>query len=422
MEETRKRHLEDDIFLPTLKKRVVDIKVESVDSKSKTSEKPCVIEIGILPPASELEELSFSLKKGSDGVYKIRGSMGETLQYKQIEDRTDYMKYGIGIRKKGSTTIEIIPVEHFNLRHEISDAEVVHAEPGTYLEQRLDLNNSFGTSRHAINKVLRGRMEEVTGTHDIEREEVVPGEKEEKKDVLDPKDFPDIPPFDPVTTEASEIFALDTLMTPDEKTYYSNCARDVRNKLKAKDPVKINEVMNIIKTTKFGASFVPLLSQMEKVRLLTVVSLLELYRSLNVLFIKGAHIKSENIARKVASENWIDETVFVGLCDRFLDSINESESKKYIYSNLNKMLITNTAIVTALHICNFSISMGYVKTIGVDFLMVDIVTKRHLIRIGCIKESKANGGVRREECYTLKAPIKIVSEQKHKRASQKKVF
>ncbi|EDR21617.1 hypothetical protein EDI_340990 [Entamoeba dispar SAW760] len=422
MEETRKRHLEDDIFLPTLKKRVIDIKVESVDAKSKVSEKPCVIEIGILPPAPELEELEFSLKKGSDGVYKIRGSMGETLQYKQIEDRTDYMKYGIGIRKKGSTTIEIIPVEHFNLRHEIGDAEIVRSEPGTYLEQKLDLNNSFGTSRHAVNKVLRGRMEEVVGTHDIEREAIVPGEKGEKKDLLNPKDFPDIPPFDPATTEVSEIFSLDTLMTPDEKTYYSNCARDVRNKLKAKDPIKINEVMNILKTTKLGATFVPLLSQMEKVRLLTVVSLLELYRSLKVLFVKGTHIKSESNAKKVASENWIDETVFVGLCDRFLDSITDTEAKKYIYSNLNKMLITNTAIVIALHICNFSIPMVYVKTIGVDFLMVDTITKRHLIRIGCIKESKANGGSRKEECYTLKAPIKIVSEQKRKKASQKKVF
>lgn len=66
MEESRKHIAQDDLFIPELKKRVINYNVGTIDTLSEWKEKPCVIELGVLPDSDDLMESKFKLTKKND--------------------------------------------------------------------------------------------------------------------------------------------------------------------------------------------------------------------------------------------------------------------------------------------------------------------------------------------------------------------
>lgn len=327
------------------------------------------------------------------------------------------MKYAIGVRKVGSKDIDIIPVEHFSMQHQINVLQTdQNAEQGTYLQQKLALNTSFGTTRSRINNRLRNMMDLPVGTLDVERQQY---EKVQAITKLNPDDYPDIPPFDASATEKEDVYPIDKLLSADEKQYFQSCAREVRERLRQKDVVGTEEVMQIMKRTKLGAYYAGLIGSMEKVRFLNVVSLLEVYRMLQYLLSNSRMVRNPNRITTVASEQLIDESVMQTLCEKYLEKEGDEKNYSYSLTNLAKTRLINTAFVIVLHITQFNIPKSLVKFIGVDFQITDEMCVKHLKRIGCKPVNSLNETTQKKETsFTLQVPLQILSVES--RRSKKK--
>ncbi|KAL7720681.1 Uncharacterized protein QTN25_001908 [Entamoeba marina] len=415
--EDRKHHITvDEKYVPELKKRKINIDVLKVSKKMDDSKQPHLVEFGAMPPANDLLKASFKLDK-NDPKQIIKGSNGDAIEYHEIMDKPSHLKYAIGIRKIGSNSVTIVPTPFHLVQHQISSLKPDEVgQQGTYLEQKLALNTAFGTSRSRINNRLKNMMEKAVSTYDVEREQ-----KEAKpvETIFNPEDYPDMPWFNSSTTEKDQVYPLSSLINPDENRYYKQCARDIREKLKRKDIVENTETLNLLKCTKVGTYFVGSLTSFDKVRLLSVVSLLEYYRTLNVLYTCARTLRNPTKLTQVSNEQAIDENALYGACEKFYEKDGDKDYYTYNFTKLSKTKIINTAVVILLHINKFTIPIPLAKNFGVDFQIGDDVVTKHMLRLGCVTETIMNEVLQKKErSYVLKVPLKVVSIEK-KRAKKK---
>ncbi|KAL7720067.1 Uncharacterized protein QTN25_002595 [Entamoeba marina] len=386
--EDRKHHITvDEKYVPELKKRKINIDVLKVSKKMDDSKQPHLVEFGAMPPANDLLKASFKLDK-NDPKQIIKGSNGDAIEYHEIMDKPSHLKYAIGIRKIGSNSVTIVPTPFHLVQHQISSLKPDEvSQQGTYLEQKLALNTAFGTSRSRINNRLKNMMEKAVSTYDVEREQ-----KEAKpvETIFNPEDYPDMPWFNSSTTE----------------------------KIK-KDIVENTETLNLLKRTKVGTYFVGSLTSFDKVRLLSVVSLLEYYRTLNVLYTCARTLRNPTKLTQVSNEQAIDENALYGACEKFYEKDGDKDYYTYNFTKLSKTKIINTAVVILLHINKFTIPIPLAKNFGVDFQIGDDVVTKHMLRLGCVTETIMNEVLQKKErSYVLKVPLKVVSIEK-KRAKKK---
>ncbi|ELP91314.1 hypothetical protein EIN_153210 [Entamoeba invadens IP1] len=400
--ESRKHGLEGDILVPELKKRVIDMTCEPPETKEKY--KPCVIEMGALPRSSDLLASRFLINDS-----KIAGKCGDTLVFKQISDVVDYMNYAIGIRKKGTTDLTILPVEHYTLKQQIkSDEPEEFADQGSFAAKKLELNINFGTSRPRINTMLRNMMNKAVGTHDIVREDVTLPES--GRLVLNPIDYPDLPFFNPSTTVVEEVYPIDHIFSADELEYFNAYSKEARNKLKGSDMVVASETLEKIKKTKFGNYYGPLLTSMDKKRLPKVLGLLEAYRILYLLATRAKTLRFNKNYVNLASAEDLSQDILVSLADKYYEKVLDEKTDQVTYdlTNLLKTKLVNTAIVLALNVTGFTLSSEMAKLIAVDFQVSNMAIISHLSRVGC-KGSFITQDGKKDNTFVLNAPLNIPS-------------
>lgn len=406
----QQKRLLTDLLIPEAKKRKVDLKVIKTEKYSKT-EKPIVIELGILPPLEQLQQSTFELKEENDTM-NISGNYHEKIFYQKVQNAEHEMNYAIGIRNKKTNEIEIIPVNYFQLQSSIeSKISNESDEQNSYYANKLALNTSFGTTKTRINKIISHKMEEIHGTYDIQREEQEienENEKETRNKENNQLSFPDLPKFNATTKEQSEIYSIDSLMNFDEKDYVSQCARVLYEKRSEKDQMEYLQLKQIIFSTKFSEEFKRTIDSLEKKQFLNIISLLEFYRILSVINSSGSHMRTKERISSIANQYNIDENVLFSMIDRLFDRDLNKRQEQFVFSPLNKTFIVHLAMIIALHITKFAVSDDVLKFIGVDFKLDDRECSKHMQRIGCTSEKRFNPvNGKRQFVYSLHAPLKL---------------
>ena len=95
------------------------------------------------------------------------------------------------------------------------------------------------------------------------------------------------------------------------------------------------------------------------------------------------------------------------------DSESNGKRKRYLFSTGAKTLITNMALIAALHVNDYKLPKEEINCLGVDLQLSDDNVTRHLSRIGCTgnRFGGSENGSFKDATYELKAPLRINSER-----------